>query len=1097
MEFRVLGALEAGTGTAMADLGPPKQRALLAILVLHVGEIVSVDRLTDLLWGDEAPRTAAHSIQIYVSELRKALEPIAGRRLIHTRAPGYQLEATTEEVDAKRFESLVAQGMADLQGGEHAAAVANLRAALALWRGPALSDFAYDEFAQPYVQRFHDLHLDAVEALAAAELAGGESGRVVPLLESAIRDDPLRERSRELLMLALYRSGRHPEALRTYDKFRELLVEELGLEPSPPLQRLRDRVLLHDPSLVPLQPGDPTGDRTRNPYKGLQAFGEDDAQDFFGREALVERLIGALDAGQRLIALVGPSGSGKSSVVAAGLLPRLRAGAVPGSERWTIVPLTLGPDPAADVRMAVGHAAKAPMSAADALPTSVNGERLVLVIDGFEQLFTAADESRRTHFLSSLATAVGNPASRLVVILTLRADYYDRPLQHPEFGEVFVPGVVHVLPMSARELEAAIVTPAERVGVRVEPGLLAELVAETVARPGSLPLLQFALTELFEARTGTEVTHAGYAALGGLRGVLSRRAEAAFLGLGAEEQRVAIQLFLRLVRLGRGTADTRRRLTLAEVTDLGTDAVALSEVLTTFGRHRLLTFDHDPVTGQATVELAHEALLTEWERLAGWIDRHRSALRRRDALLAAVDEWELSDRDPEYLLGGSRLAELDAWSREGSLDLTSREREFLDAGLARERVAIEAETARAQEHRRLAKSARMRLIGLAVALVVLVAAGAFWVIAAPRRSVALLFTEPGLVTVQLTDGFDRAVRDFGLTSRKYSMQGVWSAIEAVQGPDWDVGRPEEEILPIVDAEIDRQLREAAADAGMIALIGVPPFLVEPVAADFPDVQFLTDYSLDLPNVTYLRFDDSQASYLAGAAAALTTETGVIGYIGGVDFPGIWGFQAGYEAGARSVDPDIRILSEYLSGIDTFTGFDDAVAAEATATRMYEDGADVVMHAAGDSGLGLFDAASAFTDATGRHVWAIGVDSDQYFTTVDLPGARNAEAWQDHILTSALKGVDDLTYAAIEAYVDGTFEPGIWTWGLESGAAGLSYSGGYLDELRDELEALRAQIIAGEIRVPCIPDDHRDEAEAMGLEPEYCRESTHRADVEQS
>src|SRR5690606_23439311 len=135
-----------------------------------------------------------------------------------------------------------------------------------------------------------------------------------------------------------------------------------------------------------------------------------------------------------------------------------------------------------------------------------------------------------------------------------------------------------------------------------------------------------------------------------------------------------------------------------------------------------------------------------------------------------------------------------------------------------------------------------------------------------------------------------------------------------------------------------------------------------------------------------------ASYLAGAAAALTSETGVIGYVGGVDYEGIWGFQAGYEAGARAIDPSITILSEYLSGIDTFAGFDDSAAAEATATRMYEDGADVVMHAAGNSGLGLFDAAAGFTEATGRHVWAIGVDTDQYFTTVDLPGVRNAEVW---------------------------------------------------------------------------------------------------------
>jgi basic membrane lipoprotein Med (substrate-binding protein (PBP1-ABC) superfamily)/DNA-binding SARP family transcriptional activator len=1096
MEFRVLGALEAGAGTTVADLGPPKQRALLAILVLHAREIVSVDRLTDLLWADDPPRTAAHSIQIYVSELRKALEPIAGRRLIHTRAPGYQLEVSADEVDAKRFEALVAQGTAQLHEGNHTEAIESLRAALELWRGPALSDFVYEEFAQPYVQRFHDLHLDAVEALAAAELAAGQAGRVVPLLEAAIRDDPLRERSRELLMLALYRSGRHPEALRTYDRFRELLVEELGLEPSPPLQRLRDRVLLHDPTLVPPEPDKPAQGRMRNPYKGLQAFGEGDAKDFFGREALVERLIAALAAGQRLIALVGPSGSGKSSVVAAGLVPRLRAGTLPGSERWSIVPVAIGPDPAADARTAITRATRAAGGRTDELPSSMDGERLILVFDGFEQLFTAADESRRTQFLASLAEAVSDPTSRLVVILTLRADYYDRPLQHQEFGEAFVPGVVHVLPMSARELEAAIVTPAEGVGVRVEPALLAELVAETVSRPGSLPLLQFALTELFEARSSTEVTHAAYAALGGLRGVLSRRAEAAFLGLGAEEQRVGIQLFLRLVRLGRGAADSRRRLTLAELTDLGIDAVALSEVLTTFGRHRLLTFDHDPVTQQATVELAHEALLTEWERLAGWIDRHRSALRRRDALLAAVDEWELSGRDPEYLLGGGRLAELDAWSHEGSLDLATREREFLEAGLIRERAAGEAETARAEDHQRLARTARLRLIGLAVALIVLVAAGAFSVLGGPRRAVALLFTEPDVFVVQVTAGFDRALGDFGLASLKYSREGLWEAIEEKHGAGWEADRTDEENLALMYAEIDAELRDAAADAGLVVLASVPPFIAQSVARDFPDVHFIASYPLALPNVMYLRFDDTQASYLAGAAAALRTETGVIGYIGGVDFEAIWGFQAGYEAGARAIDPDITILSEYLSGAEEFTGFSDPRAAEATATELYEAGADIVMHAAGNSGLGVFDAALSFTRATGRHVWAIGVDSDQYHTVTSLPGARNAEAWQQHILTSVLKGIDQQTYAAIAAYADGTFEPGTWTWGLESGAAGLSYSGGYLDEIRDELEALQARIVAGDISIPCIPDDHRDEAAALGLGPDHCHESTGRADVEQ-
>ena len=158
-------------------------------------------------------------------------------------------------MDARRFERLVATGLAQMESGDRPAATATFRQALELWRGPALSDFAYEEFAQPYVQRFGDLHLDAVEALAAAELESGKTTGLIGLLEAAIRDDPLRERSRELLMTALYRSGRHPEALRTYDRFRELLVEELGLEPSPPLQHLRDRMLLHDADLVPIASG--------------------------------------------------------------------------------------------------------------------------------------------------------------------------------------------------------------------------------------------------------------------------------------------------------------------------------------------------------------------------------------------------------------------------------------------------------------------------------------------------------------------------------------------------------------------------------------------------------------------------------------------------------------------------------------------------------------------------------------------------------------------------------------------------------------------------------------------------------------------------
>ncbi len=1042
MQFRLLGALEAGSDGAVVDLGPPKQRAVLAILLLHVGEIVSIDRLIDLLWGDEPPRTAAHSIQIYVSDLRKSLEPIAGNRLILTRPPGYQLDTPPDTVDAKHFERLVQQGSEQLNQGKRDAAVATLRTALELWRGPALSDFEYEEFAQPYVRRLNDLHLDAIETLASSELEAGRAGQAIPLLEAAIRDDPLRERSRELLMVALYRSGRHAEALRNYDNLRVQLRDELGLDPSPALQRMRDRVLLHDPALVPIADREPDATTTRNPYKGLQPFGENDADDFFGRDRLVEGLLASVEAGQRLIALVGPSGSGKSSVVAAGLIPRLRSGAVEGSDKWRVVTVPVGADPLGEVRAAVlratGSANKSRTASGLGLGAQEPGRRVLLVLDQFEQLFTVADEARRNAFLKALAAELSDPDGQLTVVLTLRADFYDRPLQHPEFSAVFVPGVVHVLPMSAAELEAAVVEPAERVGVKVEPALLAELVAESVAGRGSLPLLQYALTELFEQRSGQVLTHAGYVALGGLRGVLSRRAEAVFLGLDADGQQIATQLFLRLVRLGRGSADFRRRLTLSEMTDLQIDAVALSNVLTAFGRHRLLTFDHDPATDEATVEMAHEALLTEWERLAGWIDRHRAALRRRDALLSAVDEWELSERNADYLLTGTRLAEFETWSREGTLQLTTREREFLEAGLERSRSESLARDAELDARTRLQRSARRRLIALAVAVLTFGGAAAFAFVAIPRplAPVAFMWTEHGLVDQQAMGGFDRAVTEFGLAGRKFYLADVLTQLVSQYGEGWDSGP---EGGDRYRAETAAEVRQLLADGvGLIILDRQywPPDM-EQIAREHPETLFAMNHlGTPLPNVLYYTTVDSEPSYLAGAAAAMKSTTGIIGYIGGVDWDGIWPFQAGYEAGARAVRPDITILAEYLNDGDDFSGFNDVDGAREVGLQMYRDGADVIFHASGTSGLGLFDAATQYSAESDHHVWAIGVDTDQYQTVLLLPGgAANARAWQGHILTSVLKGIDAEIYAVVADYAQRKFEPGVSEVGPRVGRHG--------------------------------------------------------------
>ena len=252
MDYGILGPLEVRTRDAAVPLRGARQRELLAVLLLHANEIVSSDRLIDDLWEGDPPPTAAKMIQNGVSQLRKLLTPDGapdGEQLLVTRSPGYLLHVGPGELDSDRFEALAGQGRRELAAGEHAEAVGHLREALALWRGPALVDFADATFVRAEAARFDELRSAAMEDRIDAELALGRHADVVAELEALVAQHPLRERLRGQLMLALYRSGRQAEALRVYQETREVLVEELGLEPSPALQRLEKAVLMQDPAL--------------------------------------------------------------------------------------------------------------------------------------------------------------------------------------------------------------------------------------------------------------------------------------------------------------------------------------------------------------------------------------------------------------------------------------------------------------------------------------------------------------------------------------------------------------------------------------------------------------------------------------------------------------------------------------------------------------------------------------------------------------------------------------------------------------------------------------------------------------------------------
>lgn len=496
-----------------------------------------------------------------------------------------------------------------------------------------------------------------------------------------------------------------------------------------------------------------------NPYKGLRAFRESDAADFFGRATLVDQLLTHLqnERHQRFLAVVGPSGSGKSSVVQAGLLPALRDDRVPGSAKWFVVEMAPGNHPleeleAALLRIAINppDSLLAQLRADDrglvralkrVLPDDPQVE-LLLYIDQFEEIFTqVTDEAERRHILDLLATAVEDPAARLRLIISLRADFYDRPLLYPRFGNLVRDNTEVVLPLSTQELEEAIVGPASRVGILPETGLVSEIIADVSEQPGMLPLLQYALTELFERRQGRILTLQAYQDSGGVRGALARRAEDTFTELAAEHQDLARQIFLRLVTLGEGQEDTRRRVLANELSALSPHA---DSVLQAFGRHRLLTFDRDSETRNPTVEVAHEALLREWQRLRGWLDESRDDVRQHRRLILAAAEWQNAASDPSYLLSGFRLEQFENWAADTRLQLNPTEQAYLQASLDQRAAQQAAEAERQARVSALERRARNILVALAGVFLVATVIASFLAVFAftqQRRAEQLVIAE--------------------------------------------------------------------------------------------------------------------------------------------------------------------------------------------------------------------------------------------------------------------------------------------------------------------------------------------------------------------
>ncbi len=477
---------------------------------------------------------------------------------------------------------------------------------------------------------------------------------------------------------------------------------------------------------------DASGSSPRNPYRGLTAFEEADAADFFGREDLVRQVVRRIaepGIGAGLLAVVGPSGSGKSSVVHAGLIPALRAGALPGSDEWLIATMTPTDRPFHMLERALlGVAVDTPAALGDVLASDTGllkatgrilppGAHLLLVIDQFEEIFTlVTDSDERDRFLDLLAESVDQAPSDLTLVVTLRADFYDRPLRHERFGRLLAERTVPVPALDPEELERVVSSPARRAGVRLESGLVARIIAEMREQPAGLPLLQYALTELWERREGSNLSVRAYDASGGIGGAIARRAEQIVREFDADGRELTRQLFLRLIELGEGTPDTSRRVRTGELLSLGADRGDMTKVIERFARHRLLVFDRDPQSREPTLGLAHEALLAAWPRLQQWVDDARDDVRQQRRVAVAASQWIESGRDPSFLLSGSRLDQASQWIAATRMLLGTSERDYLAASLAeRERVDAE-ERERTAHEAALERRAISRLRALVVTL---------------------------------------------------------------------------------------------------------------------------------------------------------------------------------------------------------------------------------------------------------------------------------------------------------------------------------------------------------------------------------------------
>jgi WD40 repeat protein/class 3 adenylate cyclase len=546
----------------------------------------------------------------------------------------------------------------------------------------------------------------------------------------------------------------------------------------------------------PPAPGEP-------PFKGLPSFEETDADIFFGRDELVQRLLQRLRS-TRFLAVIGASGSGKSSILRAGVIPALARELAGGRDA---------------VRLLVPGSH--PIEALDAALAGAPEPDLVIAIDQFEEVFTLCrDEAERRAFIDRLIGGTQRDGGTQRVVIVLRADFYSHLAPYGELRAAVADGQEYIGPLDQAELRLAIEEPARRGGWSFVPGLVDLLLRDVGDEPGALPLLSHALLETWNHRRGTALTLKGYFESGGVQGAIARTAERVYgAELDADERQIARGIFLRLTELGEGTADTRRRVRLRELTGDGS-AQRVHDVLRALADARLVTL------GEDSAEVAHEALIREWPTLREWLSQDRDAIRLHRQITDAAQEWEVFDRDPGALLRGARLAQATEWvARDGSApnELESefvaesrneslREQEERDAQREREleaaRTLAETERRRTEEATRSARRLRRRAVILAGALVIAAGLGVAAVVFGQQAA-----AEATRATVRELS--NAAVLNLDVDAER----SVLLALEAVGHGGGQDGRPLGEAEEALHRSVTRSTIESRFEIGEGQVVG--------------------------------------------------------------------------------------------------------------------------------------------------------------------------------------------------------------------------------------------------------------------------------------